>query len=128
MDRRRLVAACAGDGHRRGVYYLGRDQKKKVKVPLTTIDILAAELGLQRVDFIKMDIEGAEKAVLRGAAKTIRRHHPRMAIASEHLPDDVTAIPRTVNAIWSGYHLRPASCKDAFLSITPEVLLFQPKS
>jgi Methyltransferase FkbM domain len=66
MDRRRLVAACAGDGHRRGVDYLGRDQKKKVKVPLTTIDILAAELGLQGVDFIKMDIEGAEKAALRG--------------------------------------------------------------
>jgi hypothetical protein len=51
-----------------------------------------------------------------------------MAIASEHLPDDVTAIPQMVNAIWNGYRVRPSSCKDAFLTITPEVLLFQPKS
>jgi len=124
-----LELAEGPDGNTTGdSFVLGRNQEKRVKVPLTTIDILAAELGLQRVDFIKMDIEGVEKAALRGAAETIRRHHPRMAIASEHLPDDVTAIPRTVNSIWSGYHVRPSSCKDAFLNITPEVLLFQPKS
>jgi FkbM family methyltransferase len=124
-----LELAEGDDGNTTGdSFVLGRDQKKKVKVPLTTIDILAAELGLARVDFIKMDIEGAEKAALGGAAETIRRHRPRMAIASEHLPDDVTAIPRTVNAISSGYHVRSSSCKDDFLSIKPEVLLFQPKS
>jgi FkbM family methyltransferase len=124
-----LELAEGVDGNTTGdSFVFGRDQKKRVKVPLTTIDILAAELGLQRVDFIKMDIEGAEKEALRGAAETIRRHHPRMAIASEHLPDDVTAIPEMVNAIWNGYRVRPSSCKDAFLAITPEVLLFQPKS
>jgi FkbM family methyltransferase len=124
-----LELAEGDDGNTTGdSFVLGRGQKKKVMASLTTIDILAAELGLQRVDFIKMDIEGAEKAALRGAAETIRRDHPRMAIASEHLADDVTAIPATVSAIWSGYHVRPSSCKDAFLSIAPEVLLFQPQS
>jgi FkbM family methyltransferase len=124
-----LELAEGPDGNTTGdSFVFGRDQKNRVKVPLTTIDILGSELGLQRVDFIKMDIEGAEKAALKGAVETIRRHHPRMAIASEHLPDDVTAIPRTLNAIWSGYSVRPSSCKDAFLSIKPEVLLFQPKS
>jgi len=34
------------------------------KVPLTTIDKLVPELGLERVDFIKMDIEGAEGRAL----------------------------------------------------------------
>lgn len=108
-------------------FVFGRDAKRKVKVPLTTIDILAGELKLPRVDFIKMDIEAAEKAALRGAAETIRKFHPRMAIASEHLPDDVTAIPQTVANIWGGYHVTPTSCKDAFLEIRPEVLLFQPR-
>jgi FkbM family methyltransferase len=108
-------------------FVFGKDAKRKVKVPLTTIDILAAELKLPKVDFIKMDIEGAEKPALRGAAETIRKYRPRMAIASEHLPDDVTAIPKTVAGIWSGYQVTPTSCKDAFLEIRPEVLLFQPK-
>jgi len=109
-------------------FVFGRNQKNKVKVPLTTIDILAVELALPRVDFVKMDIEGAEKDALRGGAETIRKYHPRMAIASEHLPDDTTAIPQTVNAIWSGYKVFPTSCKDQLLSVMAEVLLFQPKS
>jgi FkbM family methyltransferase len=124
-----LELAEGGDGNTTGdSFVLGRNQKNKVKVALTTIDILAGELKLRRVDFVKMDIEGAEKEALRGGAETIRRYHPRMAIAAEHLPDDVPAIPQTVNAIWRGYSVRPSSCKDAFLSIHPEVLLFQPKS
>lgn len=108
-------------------FVLGKNQKNKVKVPLTTIDLLAAELKLPRVDFIKMDIEGAEKQALRGAAQTIRRNAPRMAIASEHLPDDVTAIPEVVASIRSGYDVRSSSCKDGFMQIRPEVLLFSPK-
>jgi FkbM family methyltransferase len=108
-------------------FVFGRDQKNKVKVPLTTIDILAGELALPRVDFVKMDIEGAEKDALRGGAETIRKYHPRMAIASEHLPDDSTAIPQTVTAIWNGYSVRSSSCKDELLSVMAEVLLFQAK-
>ena len=33
-------------------------------VPLTTVDAIVRELKLDRVDFIKMDIEGAEVDVL----------------------------------------------------------------
>ena len=42
------------------------------KLPLTTIDKLVAELNLPRVDFIKMDIEGAEVKALHGGRKTSR--------------------------------------------------------
>ncbi|HTS28861.1 MAG TPA: FkbM family methyltransferase [Bryobacteraceae bacterium] len=124
-----LDLAEAGDGDTTGdSFVLGQDAKShKVKVPLTTIDILAGELNLPRVDFIKMDIEGAEKQALRGGTETIRKFHPRMAIASEHLPDDVVAIPKVVNAISKDYTIRSSSCKDDFFQIKPEVLLFQPK-
>jgi hypothetical protein len=57
-----------------------------------------------------MDIEGAEKPALRGAMKTLRRFRPRMAIASEHLPDDVTAIPQTVRAIAPEYQVICGQC------------------
>ncbi|HEY1185221.1 MAG TPA: FkbM family methyltransferase [Bryobacteraceae bacterium] len=123
-----LELAEGDDGNTTGdSFVFGRNQKNKVNVPVTTIDILVGELGLPRVDFIKMDIEGSEKDALRGGAETIRKYHPRMAIASEHLPDDSTAIPQTVKAIWDGYSVRSSSCKDNLLSVMAEVLLFQPK-
>jgi len=69
-------------------------------VPLTTIDKLVGELKLDRVDFIKMDIEGAEKNALAGARQTVARFRPRMAISMEHLPDDARAIPALVRSLW----------------------------
>jgi FkbM family methyltransferase len=41
-------------------------------VPVCTID----ELGLTRLDFLKIDVEGMEVDVLAGARETIRRHQP----------------------------------------------------
>jgi len=67
-----------------------------VKVPLTTVDDLVSELKLRRVDFIKMDIAGAEKRALLGARSTLVTYTPRLVIAAEHLPDDGEAIPLAV--------------------------------
>ena len=53
-------------------------------VPVTTIDDYCAREGIARVDFIKMDIEGAEEPALRGGEKTIRTQRPRLSIASYH--------------------------------------------
>jgi FkbM family methyltransferase len=77
--------------------------KPTVRVPLTTIDRIVAELRLPRVDFIKMDIEGAEKPALEGARDTLRRFRPRMSLSSEHLSDDGTAIPALVKSIEPRY-------------------------
>lgn len=53
-------------------------------VPITTIDRFVAEAGLERVDFIKSDIEGAEELAIRGARETIERFRPKWTIASYH--------------------------------------------
>jgi FkbM family methyltransferase len=47
--------------------------------PATTIDDLVRD-GCAPPSFIKIDVEGAEAAVLRGAADTIATHRPRMLI------------------------------------------------
>ena len=44
------------------------------------IDDVVSELGLTRVDAIKIDVEGAEAGVLRGALKTMERFHPKVVI------------------------------------------------
>lgn len=121
-----LELAVGTNGNTTGnSFVFGRDEKTKIKVPLTTIDVLFDELRLSRVDFIKMDIEGAEKQALRGGVNTIKKFRPRMALASEHLPDDPEQIPKAVASIWPGYAAKASSCKDDFLSAPPEVLLFQ---
>ena len=40
-------------------------------VPMTTIDAIAVDLALQRVDLIKIDVEGFEDRVLRGLSEPV---------------------------------------------------------
>lgn len=49
-------------------------------VPTVTIDALVTELCLRDVQWIKMDIEGAETEALRGAEEILRRYHPVLFI------------------------------------------------
>jgi FkbM family methyltransferase len=69
------------------------------RLPVTTIDHIVSELQLPSVDFIKMDIEGAEKNALRGGQATLAKYAPTMALSSEHLPDDMERIPALVNEL-----------------------------
>ena len=46
------------------------------RVVVRSFDSLAAEYGWERVDFLKMDIEGAETAALRGGGRVFRELRP----------------------------------------------------
>lgn len=100
----------------------------EVKVPLVTIDSMIENLALTKVDFIKLDIEGAEKKALAGASQTLARFHPRMAIAMEHLNDDPIAIPAVINALGLGYRTICGPCLFNGSSIRPDTLYFVPGS
>jgi len=95
-----------------------------VEVPLTTIDRIAAELGLPRVDFIKMDVEGAEVKALAGAAGVLARCKPRLAIAAEHKPDDAVTIPAAVRRARADYRMECGQCLQQDGRIRPDVLFF----
>jgi FkbM family methyltransferase len=45
-------------------------------VPVTCLDWLAGQLGLRRLDVLKIDAEGAELAILDGARRVLRRFRP----------------------------------------------------
>ena len=97
---------------------------RKVMVPVTTIDALVAKLNLSRVDLIKLDIEGAERWALKGAAGTIKRFRPRIIAASYHLPDDYEQIPITIRSIDTTYRLETGRCRMAHSRIIPNLLYF----
>jgi FkbM family methyltransferase len=70
---------------------------------VTTIDRLL-ELGeLERVDFIKMDIEGAEASARAGAQQALRRFRPKLAISVYHHPEHLWSIARWLDAQRLGY-------------------------
>lgn len=70
----------------------------------TTIDQLVSEQQIDRVDFIKMDIEGAELNALKGAEAVIRKFKPTLAIALYHRVEDFYQIPGWINNLGLGYH------------------------
>jgi FkbM family methyltransferase len=76
-----------------------------VEVPAVTIDEVVRELGLERVDFVKMDIEGAERHALAGAKETLGRFAPRMALCVYHLPDDREVLSRIARDARPGYRV-----------------------
>ncbi len=49
-------------------------------IPIRRLDEVLAQQGTQRVDIIKIDVEGAELMVLRGAVKTLERDRPRLIV------------------------------------------------
>jgi len=72
-------------------------------VTTDTIDALAAREDLARVDFIKMDIEGAELDALKGAEAAIRRHRPKLAISIYHRLEHFWQIARWIDGLGLGY-------------------------
>lgn len=96
-----------------------------VDVPLVTIDTLVSELNLPRVDFIKMDIEGAEPNALRGARHTIAAFRPRMAIATEHSPGEYGEVRKAVQEA-AAYRSACGPCWRSGLNFYPEVTWFTP--
>lgn len=68
---------------------------------IQTIDI--DSVVNEKVTFIKMDIEGAELKALKGAAKTIQRNKPKLAICIYHKPEDMWQIPRYIDSLVPEY-------------------------
>lgn len=75
------------------------DYEKTKSVPLVSID----SLDLKRLDFIKIDVEGMEEDVLKGAENSIKKHHPIMMI--EIIKSDKAKIEKTLQDY--GYLLYP---------------------
>ena len=61
--------------------------ESETKISVTTIDRAVEELQLNRLDMIKMDIEGAEIEAVQGASRTLKTLKPCLAIASYHKRD-----------------------------------------
>jgi len=65
----------------RNRFFLKHDQVKQIRVELTTLDAVCQDLN--RLDFVKLDLEGAEMDALRGGRQTLESFRPVVAIEQD---------------------------------------------
>lgn len=73
------------------------------QVKITTIDKFVQANEIERVDYIKSDVEGGERELILGAKEVIGRFKPKMAITTYHYPDDAEIILKEVMEIRPDY-------------------------
>ena len=84
----------------------------EIVVRATSLDQYVRENGVERVDLIKLDIEGAELEALRGARETLRRDKPRLQICLYHRDNHLWDVPLLIHEIvpeytmYLGHHTR----------------------
>lgn len=69
---------------------------EKTKVRAVTLDTFVEENNIQKVDFIKADIEGAERNMLLGAKNILKKFAPKLALCTYHLPDDKEVLTKLI--------------------------------
>ena len=75
------------------------DKNSYIEVPVKTIDKLLEELDIKKIDIIKIDAEGAEIPILKGAEKALRANpNMKMFIASYHYPSEVKEVRQFLDA------------------------------
>lgn len=80
-------------GANRMAFYKGAAE---IEVNMITLDQFVEQHAIEQVDFIKADIEGAERLMLQGAKETIRRFCPRLVLCTYHLEDDPEVLERMI--------------------------------
>ena len=68
-----------------------------------SIDDFVNDNKIEKIDFIKMDIEGCELKALQGAQNTLKKYKPKLAIAAYHKYEDYYEIPKFLNELNIGY-------------------------
>jgi FkbM family methyltransferase len=90
------------------------------EIKTISIDDAVRDRHLPRVDFIKMDIEGAELSALKGAVGTLSRFKPTLAICVYHKAQDWVEIPLFINSLNLDYKM----WLDHFTIYPEETVLF----
>jgi len=147
FHRMRLVHAAVGDGPgfldfcQCGPYgHVANPMTSlpSVRVPCIAVDDLLAEHGWERVDFIKMDIEGSEVVGLRGLHKLLARADapPILVESNGHTLNFFGQTPESLKATLEGFgyvnylveagRLRPVGVRDVQPTTVVDLLAVKP--
>ena len=119
-----VVKAAAGAEEKRAVFMSGNGRggalgSRDLRAKRRLVDILPIDeiTRGEAVDFIKYDVEGAEREALAGSAGTIKNHLPYLRVSLYHKTADLFELPLFVNELSGGkyvYFLRRKFCVPAW--------------
>lgn len=78
------------------------DEYGEQAIRIETLDHALAEVP---ITYLKMDIEGMERAALSGARQLIQKYHPKLAICTYHSNSDMVLIPKLIWEIDPNYQI-----------------------
>ena len=121
--RARVIPICAAlcdevgsrtfsvSGNRNSTLGVGSFESSRETVGTLTVDSLDRDL-----DYIKLDVEGAEREALLGARKTILRCRPELLVSVYHRSEDIFALPLLLRELCPDYdfYLRRDECVPAW--------------
>ena len=106
------------------VHPMGAD---RLDVLVRSIDDILAELGLPSIDFIKIDVEGAEVEVVQGAAQILQTHKPRLMVDVHQGSSRWESLPAVIQDAQAGYQISCGPCQPSEgedRHILPHVIFF----
>ena len=115
IDQIELVSQPVSDNSGQTIYFKDHGPGSIVKFEpfleqsgsstTVSIDDFVKSKHIKTIDFIKMDIEGAETLALEGAIETIKKFRPKLAIAIYHSMDDFFNIPNWILSLNLDYEI-----------------------
>ena len=98
-------------GNRNATLGAGSYGAKQESVPTVSVDSVGAGF-----DFIKLDVEGAERDALLGAVKTVAECRPELLVSVYHRSEDLFALPHLLSELCPDYrfYLRRDECLPAW--------------
>ena len=78
--------------------FLPENKNSYIEISVKTVDSLLEELNLKKVDVIKIDTEGAEIPILKGAEKTLKANpNIKIIVAAEHYLSEIEEVCQFLN-------------------------------
>ncbi|MBR2908049.1 MAG: FkbM family methyltransferase [Clostridia bacterium] len=77
--------------------------KKHRAVECDSLSHLLDGYGSPKIDYIKFDVEGSEKAAIDGCLPIIRRDRPTLLVSLYHRREDIFALPLRLASLLDGY-------------------------
>ncbi|MFA5247775.1 MAG: FkbM family methyltransferase [Patescibacteria group bacterium] len=79
--------------------------REKIELDIISLDDFVKNNKIEKIDFIKADIEGMERDLLLGAKEVIKKFNPKLSICTYHRPDDPEVLSAIIKEFCSDYEI-----------------------
>ena len=101
------INAAVSDNDKKALFGMRGGRNSGVSDGKTEIEFLTVDSISQNNDitYIKMDVEGEELRVIKGATDTIKNNKPKMLVSCYHRTEDLITLPKAIYNIRCDYKL-----------------------